>query len=55
MDRGDHVGDARASSDHLRIFGDACIPDLASLVVTYIPRLIDLTMESRAEGLDINI
>src|SRR6267378_919475 len=33
IDRGNHVRNARAPSDHLRMFANACIPDLTRLVV----------------------
>src|SRR5262245_20180939 len=36
------------------MFGDAGIPDLASLVVAGILRLENLTVKCRAEGLDID-
>src|SRR5215472_3393435 len=55
IDSGDNVGDARTTSDHPGVFVDACIPDLASLVVACIRWLIDLTIKSGAEGLDIDI
>jgi hypothetical protein len=55
INRGHHVGNARATSDYFGTFTDACIPDPPSLVVADIRWLIDLTVKSRPEGLDIDI
>jgi hypothetical protein len=53
IDRGDDVGNARAPSDHARMFADACIPDLTGFVVANIRRLENLPVEQRAEGFDV--
>jgi len=39
------VGDARALRNHLRVFVDACIPDVASLVIADIRWLEHLTVK----------
>jgi hypothetical protein len=45
IDRGDHVGNARAPSDHPRMHADACIPDLTGFVVANIRWLENLPVE----------
>src|ERR1044071_1805911 len=53
IDRSYHVSNAGATSDHPGMFADACIPDLARLVVAGIRRFENLALKYRAEGLDI--
>jgi hypothetical protein len=55
INRSNHVGNTRAPSDYFGTFADACIPDPPSLVVADIRWLIDPTVKSRPEGLDIDI
>src|SRR4029077_17695014 len=45
IDGGNHVSKARAASDQLGMFADACIPDLAGLVVAGIRWLENLTVK----------
>src|ERR1022692_3570124 len=55
IDRGNHVSKAGASSDHPRMFADACIPDLTGLVVADIRWIENLTVKYRSERFDIDV
>ena len=50
MDRGNHISNARAPSNHTGAFTYARIPDLTSLVVPCIGRLENLTLKCGPEG-----
>src|SRR6266404_7220877 len=49
IDRGNHVSNSGATSDHPRTFADACIPDLARLVIADIRWLKNLTAKYGSE------
>ncbi len=48
------ISDACAASNEPRMFVDACIPDLAGLVVARVRRLKKLTVECRFERLNVH-
>jgi hypothetical protein len=55
IDRGNHVSNAGALSDHPRMFADTSIPDLTGLVVADIRWLENLAVKYGSERFDIDV